>query len=134
MAIQRKLFIPGAETTVVDVIKFIDNCYDPVLLRNIGKLAFSRIRGEITEMRRRQYSIGDQVSFYSKKSGTLYGEIVVINRVRLNAPTKPHATPINANIIPWPITIRKTSLGCAPIAMRMPISCVRCVTVYDITP
>ena len=55
--------------------------------------------------------------------------IVAINRVSANAPTKPKATPIRASNIPRPITILNTSRGWAPMAMRMPISCERWVTV-----
>ena len=48
-----------------------------------------------------------------------------MNCVSQNAPTNPMAIPITASDIPCRTTIRKTSAGCAPNAMRMPISCVR---------
>ena len=49
------------------------------------------------------------------------------------APT-PITTPIATSINDSRITMRMTSLRCAPSAMRMPISVVRRVTLYDISP
>ena len=46
----------------------------------------------------------------------------------------PTADPSAARPAALTTTMRTTSAGCAPSAMRMPISCVRCVTVYAITP
>ena len=46
----------------------------------------------------------------------------------------PSAMPASAGAIPWRITIRSTSVGSAPSARRMPISCVRCATEYAMTP
>ena len=46
----------------------------------------------------------------------------------------PAATPIAVSTRPRPITMRDTSDCRAPIAMRMPISRVRCETEYAITP
>src|SRR5216684_2509156 len=55
-------------------------------------------------------------------------------RVSANAARIPTPTPARANRKPSPTTIRKTSSGCAPSVTRIPISLVRCVTVYDMTP
>src|SRR5215510_10008840 len=54
---------------------------------------------------------------------------VFSNRVNANAPANPSKAPMSASFIPSPITRRSTSLLCAPIAIRTPISRVRCVTV-----
>src|SRR5262249_27136788 len=53
---------------------------------------------------------------------------LLTNRVNAKAASKPRAMPINANLIPCPMTSFSTSRCCAPSAIRMPISCVRCVT------
>jgi hypothetical protein len=57
-----------------------------------------------------------------------------ITRVRARAAANPSATPAKANLIPWLTTIRSTSPACAPRAIRMPISCVRRLTAYEMTP
>ena len=41
---------------------------------------------------------------------------------------------VAASLIPFLTTSFTTSTACAPNAIRKPISCVRCVTAYDITP
>ena len=51
------------------------------------------------------------------------------NRVNANAPHNPSKAPMSASLIPSLITRRSTSPLCAPIAIRTPISRVRCVTV-----
>jgi len=50
-----------------------------------------------------------------------------------NEASKPSVTPIMARVIPCLITRFNVSRVCAPKAMRMPISRVRCVTTYAIT-
>src|SRR5262249_27566350 len=57
-----------------------------------------------------------------------------IHRVRAKAADNPIATPIKANFKPGPTISSSTARDCAPKAIRTPISCLRCVTVYDITP
>ena len=57
-----------------------------------------------------------------------------ISRASRNAATSPIATPASASIAPLRITICRMFSWPAPSAMRMPISCVRCATAYDITP
>ena len=53
---------------------------------------------------------------------------LVSNRESAIAPDIPIATPSNAGAIPRPMISLSTSLVCAPNAMRIPISCVRCET------
>src|SRR5215831_18134496 len=48
--------------------------------------------------------------------------------------SKPTATPTHASRIPCPTTRRKMTGNCAPSATRTPISRVRCVTAYEMTP
>src|SRR5580698_7212035 len=59
---------------------------------------------------------------------------VCISRVSSNAAADPIATPSTANLTPCPTIIPSTSRSSAPRAMRIPISFVRCVTEYEITP
>jgi len=49
-------------------------------------------------------------------------------RTNANAAASPSTTPTPITAIPWPRIIFSTSLTCAPSAMRIPSSCVRCVT------
>ena len=55
-------------------------------------------------------------------------------RVSHNAPPMPITTPISASAIPCPITMRRKWLACAPSAIRIPSSCVRCSTEYERMP
>ena len=48
--------------------------------------------------------------------GATPNNIVAINRVRINAPTNPSATPISASFIPLPMIILNTTSGRAPRA------------------
>ena len=57
-----------------------------------------------------------------------------ITRVTPTAPTTPTPIPINANRAPSANTNRNTSPRCAPRAMQIPISCLRCPTRYAIVP
>ena len=54
--------------------------------------------------------------------------IVLIKRVRINESPSPTAIPNPAMRAPCPSTIRNKSLGCAPNAMRIPISFMRSFT------
>jgi hypothetical protein len=55
-------------------------------------------------------------------------------RVSPTAHTMPAAMPATASAAPWRTTSCSTSRRCAPSAIRMPISRVRCATAYAITP
>jgi len=57
-----------------------------------------------------------------------------LDRVAKNAPMMPIATPAVASATPSRNTSRRTSRRCAPSATRTPISWLRCVTEYEITP
>src|SRR6185503_14250410 len=59
---------------------------------------------------------------------------VDITRVTAIAPATPTATPISASVSAFPTTLLNTSPGRAPNAILMPISRVRWVTRYDVTP
>ena len=50
------------------------------------------------------------------------------------ASAMPTATPESAIAIPWRITSPITCRASAPNAMRIPISCVRRLAVYESTP
>jgi hypothetical protein len=57
-----------------------------------------------------------------------------INLVNPKEPASPITTPISVSVIPC-LTISVSTLPLrAPSAMRMPISCVRCVTANEMTP
>ena len=51
-----------------------------------------------------------------------------------NAEAKPIATPMPVSHSPWRTNIAVRAWRCAPSAMRMPISRVRCETEYEMTP
>src|SRR2546430_3707300 len=53
---------------------------------------------------------------------------LTINRVSPTAPASPSVTPNSTGTIPFLTSSLSTSAARAPSAMRMPISCVRCVT------
>ena len=57
-----------------------------------------------------------------------------IRRVSPNDAAKPITTPVAASRMPSPTTILSTCCRCAPSAMRMPISWVRCATTQESTP
>ena len=57
-----------------------------------------------------------------------------ISRMIPNAAVSPIATPTPASVRPCTTNMRVTACPCAPSAMRMPISRVRCDTEYEITP
>ena len=57
-----------------------------------------------------------------------------INRISATAAARPQAIPIAARPEPQRTNMRVNSVRCAPSAMRMPISRVRCDTEYEITP
>ena len=59
---------------------------------------------------------------------------LAITRVSAAAPTSPARIPIAASSIPCRTTRPMMLPGRAPSAIRTPISCVLCVTRYDITP
>src|SRR5262249_44526324 len=59
---------------------------------------------------------------------------VAISRVKTSAPPKPTVSPTRVIFNPSPTTIASTVRVVAPSATRTPISCVRCVTEYAITP
>ncbi len=52
----------------------------------------------------------------------------------ITASTAPTTSPMPTIIAASRITIRNTSARCAPIAIRTPISFLRCATMYEITP
>src|SRR5918996_3800142 len=51
-----------------------------------------------------------------------------------SAPARPTASPMPASTAPWRTTVVSTSVWRGPRALPIPISCVRCVTPYEITP
>src|SRR6185503_4777875 len=55
-------------------------------------------------------------------------------RVSAYAPATPNTIPIAVSIIPFEMISLRISVFDAPSAMRIPISRVRCVTLYDSTP
>src|ERR1700679_2846960 len=57
-----------------------------------------------------------------------------MNRVSASDAATPIAMPTTANLSAWAKTSRITCPRSAPSAMRIPISCVRCATLYEITP
>src|SRR2546425_2451113 len=54
--------------------------------------------------------------------------------VRPSDATSPTPSPANRSDIPCPIASPRTSAREAPSAIRSPISCWRCVTMYAVTP
>jgi hypothetical protein len=66
--------------------------------------------------------------------GFTSNSIVCKNRVRASEPAKPEAKPEATISAPSPTAIFNMSPRCAPIAMRIPISFVRWLNVYAITP
>ena len=56
------------------------------------------------------------------------------NRVSAKAVSKPRPMPITINLMPCHKTSLRIALVCAPSASRMPISCVRSVTLPASTP
>ena len=50
------------------------------------------------------------------------------------AAATPNAMPMNTTLMVWRITIPNTSPGCAPRAIRTPISLVLSAVAYDVTP
>jgi len=60
--------------------------------------------------------------------------IVVNKRVRAKAPPSPSKIPMTASDVPCRTTILITSACAAPKAIRTPISWVRSVTEYAISP
>src|SRR6266850_700731 len=59
---------------------------------------------------------------------------LAITRTAPSAPAAPSAAPHARRVSPCPMTIRSTSAGPAPNAIRTPISRVRRATEYDTTP
>src|SRR5262249_12395550 len=57
-----------------------------------------------------------------------------INRVKISDASSPHPTPASVSFSPCRKTSRRTSRDCAPSATRMPTSCVRLATKYEMTP
>ena len=57
-----------------------------------------------------------------------------MKRASPNAAAVPTTIPANANFMPCQRIMLRTCEFCAPIAMRIPISCVRCCTEYAINP
>jgi len=60
--------------------------------------------------------------------------MLVSRRVTPSAETTPTAAPIAPSRRPRPRNVRTTDSPVAPGAMRMPISCVLCLTMYDTRP
>src|SRR5215510_6106707 len=57
-----------------------------------------------------------------------------IHLVSEKAAVNPITTPMNTCFNPCMRTSFSTSPDCAPSAIRMPSSCVRCLTEYEVTP
>src|SRR5215471_9597852 len=72
--------------------------------------------------------------YVHKSAGRTPNSKSSIHRVRAKAAGNPIATPTEASFKPCPTISLSTAPDCAPNAIRTPISCVRCVAVYDITP
>ena len=91
---------------------------------------FYAVEPELVE----QFKRGGKFSVFYEDSK--FGPIIKSIKLSEVAPsaTKPSAAPTSTSDIALCKTSLRTSFICAPNAMRIPISCVRCATAYEVTP
>src|SRR5262245_15870197 len=70
----------------------------------------------------------------ARSVGVTWNSKLDITRVIAYAPTNPTTVPTTTSDIAYLNTSFNTSPTCAPSAIRIPISRVRCVTAYAVTP
>lgn len=79
---QRKVSIPGSVTTVADVRRFIESCYDMNILRDLHKCLSNQMRGNVTRAVMRSIEVNDRVRF-RHKNNDIEGTVTDIMRTKV---------------------------------------------------
>src|SRR5215472_6640490 len=137
---------PSFLTKVSVTPRFEGGCHPHQNVGNVPKLAYSNLNATNGSIRAARHA-GTQHATIATTSSTaavtnsVEGSVVLTPlshpfsvRLSMSAIAWPAANPSTASRSPFLITSDNTCQRAAPIAIRMPISCVLCATEYEITP